>query len=98
MVRQYFQARLQFRQYSINLIFDSEALAQRANKRLYLGNDLTNPAIGEVHFIRDDSVEKLIRKKGAANSVILDRTINSDGRRQLILKAFNEFTVCLLFG
>jgi len=97
MIKSHSKARLQLHNNAIDLIFDSEDLAQRANKRLYLSSDFKRPAVGKINFICDNNLDDPFSHEGTANSVTIKWNKSSDGRRQLNLKVFNEFTVCLLF-
>jgi hypothetical protein len=80
---------------AIRVTFDTEALARRAFDRLYLSPGPSASVVGDIRYVRDDSVADLVRQEGPANAVLIDRAIEDPQRFVLNLKVFNEFTVSL---
>lgn len=82
-------------EHAIRLVFDSEALTQRAFDRLYLSADANADVIGEIYFRRDDGVSVLVDRHCPPNAVVVDRVVQDAERFVLNLKVFGEFTVSL---
>ncbi len=84
--------------YSIRLKFHGHGFANRASDHIYLKEQESEPVIGSIDYIQDETTQTQISASDKPNVVYIEKEDRSDGSSRVSLKMFGKYSILLDIG